>query len=434
MALRLLVACLLAALTACTWERAEPGLFPEPAIRPTATFAPLPKLPPSSTNPRLPVAGESVWTTSEGLEVTVRIAVHAVRRVEGATVLDWSVTPLSAPGTQFGDELSRSVELGLIDEAQSNVTIVLLDPGNDVAYRPLSHHSRQVFNHCLCIPVWLAQQELRIGETVLLQVAYPVLPDSVREVDVAFSTVAPVFGVPVTPVGQVPTARTPVDLARPAQNDSPATRPIRFGTKTPERRQSIQLERVVRGRQLTALEWTIRSLNDQTSHRGSPYGEPISAPTPPDVYALGYRVASGPQLQPDLPGAAPLTALWMTAQINGQEWFECLCTSLGLWAPALARAGGSVQVVTLYRALPTDEDRIDVVLPGLRTTRAPVEAAVMAGTRLGPPTQREVGRWTYGQNPPLPWATQDWPTPVPEAAQLGDYLPAVEAIRPLATR
>ena len=423
---------LIMVLGGCIHTREEPGLFgraEEPTAGPTE-----PVLRGSPDNLNLPVVGETLWTSTEGLALTVRIAVHAVRRIEGATVLDWSVTPLSAPSARFGDELPRSVELGLNDEAQSTVTIVLLDPGDDVAYRPLSHHSRQVFNHCLCTPVWLAQQSLRIGETVLLQIAYPVLPRSLREVDVAFSTVAPVFGVPVTPLGQVPKPTTPVDLARAAPIHRPGTHPIRFDTKNPDRRQTIALKRVVRGQQITALEWTIRSVNDQANFRGSPFGEPISATTPPDVYALGFRVASGPQLLPAGKRSTRLTALWMTAQINGQEWFECLCTSLGLWAPAVARAGGSVQVVTLYPALPTQDDQVDVVLPGLATVSVPVEAAVPGDSRLGPPVTRDVGRWTYPENPPLPWATQDWPTPVPAAAQLADYLPAVESIRPLPVR
>jgi hypothetical protein len=40
------------------------------------------------------VADERTWTSADGLQIQVRIAVHAVRRVGGATVLDWSVTPI----------------------------------------------------------------------------------------------------------------------------------------------------------------------------------------------------------------------------------------------------------------------------------------------------------------------------------------------------
>ena len=38
---------------------------------------------------------------------------HAVRRAPGLTVLDWSVTPLSAPDRQTGDEVPPGFDLGL---------------------------------------------------------------------------------------------------------------------------------------------------------------------------------------------------------------------------------------------------------------------------------------------------------------------------------
>ena len=168
--------------TGCTYATEEPGLFP---TRVPSQDAEPPADPcPPPTDPDLPVAGEAVWTTGDGLSVTVRFAVHAVRRIAGATILDWSVTPISSPGAEFGDALPAHVDLGLNRSTGGDVDVTLLDTSSRLAYEPLSHRSRRTFNHCLCSPVWLVQQRLRIGETRLLQVAYPELPPSTAFVDV----------------------------------------------------------------------------------------------------------------------------------------------------------------------------------------------------------------------------------------------------------
>jgi hypothetical protein len=134
------------ALTGCTYSAHEPGLFPSP---PPRTDAPSPsRFPPQPTNPKLPVAAESIWVTGGRLAVTMRIAVHAVRRVEGGTVLDWSVTPLNAAGLGFGDDLP-GIELGLDLPTRGNFepAVSLLDPEGMQVYRPLIHQSRRMFNH-----------------------------------------------------------------------------------------------------------------------------------------------------------------------------------------------------------------------------------------------------------------------------------------------
>src|SRR5689334_9354035 len=112
-------------LAGCTYSRSEPGLFPPapPSAPPTPTWTPSPP------NLKLPVLGEAIWTTGEGLNVTVRFAVQAVRRIPGATVLDWSVTPLSAPGRALGDVLPSGVDLGLSRAGEGDVNVLLLDPG-----------------------------------------------------------------------------------------------------------------------------------------------------------------------------------------------------------------------------------------------------------------------------------------------------------------
>ena len=173
----LCLALALLVLTGCTWSGDEPGLLQR---REATTGPPVP--PP--TNPKLPVAGETTWTTAEGQRVTVRIAVHAVRRAPGLTVLDWSVTPLSAPDRQIGDEVPPGFDLGLDRSSAGGVNIVLIDPRKKKVYRPLSHRSRDQAYRCLCTPIWSAQATLHLGETRLLQVAYPALPRGINLVDI----------------------------------------------------------------------------------------------------------------------------------------------------------------------------------------------------------------------------------------------------------
>ncbi|HEX5907974.1 MAG TPA: hypothetical protein VFY56_13230, partial [Propionibacteriaceae bacterium] len=179
----------------CTYAKEEPGLFRNNATS-SPTVETLP--PPAPTNPELPVAAEAEWTTAEGLQISTRFAIHAVRRLELATVVDWSVTPLSAPGYASGDKLPSWVDLGLSRSSEGDVSMFLIDPTGDKVYRTLSHESRRLFNRCLCTPLWLAQQGLRIGETRLLQATFPPLPDSLNYIDVDLINMAPFVGIPVT--------------------------------------------------------------------------------------------------------------------------------------------------------------------------------------------------------------------------------------------
>ena len=205
----------------CSYSAEEPGFLPPRA--PAQTTAPAPQRSnPRPTNPGLPVAGEAVWTTADGLDVTVRFAVHAVRRLAGATVLDWSVTPIAAPKARFGDDLPSQLDLGLTPVISGDIDLTLIDSAAGRAYPTLQNRSQRTFNHCLCTPPWVIQQRLRIGETRLLQAAFPELPAGTGFVDVALPNVAPIFHVPVTPIGHAPTATDPVDLARSAERTKPA--------------------------------------------------------------------------------------------------------------------------------------------------------------------------------------------------------------------
>jgi hypothetical protein len=104
----------------------------------------------------------------------MRIAVHAVRRVAGGSVLDWSITPLHGPGLGPNDLVPGSLDLGLTRPHEGYPNIVLVDAARSKVYRPLTHKGSDT--HCLCTPLPIAQRSLRIDQTTVLQVAFPSLP------------------------------------------------------------------------------------------------------------------------------------------------------------------------------------------------------------------------------------------------------------------
>ncbi|MFL6063688.1 MAG: hypothetical protein ACJ72G_03350 [Friedmanniella sp.] len=416
----------------CTYSHEEPGLFRvrnhSPSPSEPAVVLPPPVQP---GNADLPVAGETVWTTGEGAEVTIRFAVHALRRIPGATVLDWSVTPLAGPGLRRGDELPGQTNLGLSRLGEADLGIWLLDPAARHAYRSLTHLSRREYNHCLCSPLWSVEPELRVGETRLLQVAFPPLPDGLGFVDVYLANLPPVVHLPVTAIGQVPTTRRRVDLTRPPDPPAAETQPVVFKHPGPQssRISSITIDRVVASPGGTAVQWTLRTLTDQYEYRLQPLGPPISARRPSQVELASLNPANGPTLR-SVGGAGPsLATLWMTTRASEREAYECLCSEIGLWARARNGSGGTVHLVGLYPALPAGTRTVEVALPGLATVRAPVTAASDAARRLGPPVNRTGRTWIYsGDVPPQGWPTSDWPSPLPDEWQLPDYRTAVEDI------
>lgn len=421
------------ALAGCSYSAQEPGLFPSPQGNTEPPAPTRERFPPQRTNPRLPVAGERIWVTAGQIPVTVRIAVHAVRRVEGATVLDWSVTPLSADGFDFGDSLPR-MELGLDRPSRGNhePAVSLLDAKAGLVYRALTHRSRRLSHHCLCTPLWALAQDLRIGETRVLQVGFPPLPAATSFIDVSMATLTPFFHVPVSPIGTAPVAGKPTDLARRAENTRPPAQQIEFSTP-PGSRQSQRIGingvRAAPGR--TTLEWTLSSVTDQTSNRFPEYGPPIAAPRPENIYLLNSSPASGPVLLVSAPGGVKrLMTSWVATERNDVPGYECLCTELGLWSWGLREAGRSVNLVTNYPALPPGTRVVDVDLPGFGTFRkVPVTPLADSARRLRPPEPAQTGLWTYSvADPPAGWPTADWPTDTPDPGQLIQYRATVEQV------
>ena len=418
----------------CTYAKEEPGLFgnretQSPSIENTQ--------PPAPTNPDLPVAAEAEWTTAEGLRVSTRFAIHAVRRIQGATVVDWSVTPLSSPGYGIGARLPSWVDLGLSRSSEGDINMFLLDPAGGKVYRTLSHESRRLFRRCLCTPLWLAQQGLRVGETRLLQATFPPLPEALAFVDVDLINLAPFVHVPVTPMGQVPTAPHPTDLARPpVERQALAQRVFRY-RQQPWRLQSIEINRVVAAPGRTTLEWTIKSVTDQSSFIRDAAQSPIGGTLPDDVDVLDSDVVSGPMIKPSgLPAAKPTRVSWITTAVAGRKAYECLCSALGLWAGSLRREGGKASVASNYPALPAGTRTVDVILPGVATlTNIPAVEAEDSARQLRPSKPYAGEPWIYfSGDPPRGWTTAQWPTPLPDREQLKDYRFFIENLTQLPGR
>jgi hypothetical protein len=412
----------------CTYAKDEPGLFQNRATQSPS----IDNTSPAPTNPELPVAAEAEWTTAEGLHISTRFAIHAVRRIQGATVVDWSVTPLSSPDYGVGDRLPSWADLGLSRSSEGDINMFLLDPADGKVYRTLSHESRRLFRRCLCTPMWLAQQGLRIGETRLLQATFPPLPEALDFVDVDMINLAPFIRVPVTPIGHVPTAPHPTDLARPpvAVRQSLAQREFRY-REQPDRVQSIAIDRVVAAPGRTSLEWTIRSVTDQSIFILEPALSPIGGMLPDNVDVLDRDVVSGPMIRPHgLPAAKPSRVSWMTTAVAGRKAYECLCSPLGLWAGSLRRDGGQASVASNYPALPAGTRTVDVILPGVATLPdIPVVNAEDSAAKLGPSKPHTGDTWIYySGDPPRGWTTAQWPTPLPDPEQLRDYRFFIENI------
>ena len=303
------------ALTGCTYSAQEPGLFPSP--KPTAEAASPSRshFPPQKTNPKLPVAGERIWVSGGQIAVTMRIAVHAVRRVEGATVLDWSVTPLSAAGFAFGDASAGDRDgAGRCRRAATyEPAVSLLDSEGGQVYRPLIHQSRRLFNHCLCTPVWRLAQTLRIGETRLLQIGFPSLPVATEFVDVSMSTLTPFFHVPVSPLGTAPVAGStnrPRSSGRAADDLWPSR--SQFRNPIQSRAGAAHPDQPGAGRPPAGPRWSGPSARSPISSRTGSWStgrRSLLRRPPADVYLINTSPASGPVLLvPGRGGEQRLTA------------------------------------------------------------------------------------------------------------------------------
>ena len=368
---------------------------------------------------------EAVWTSADGLGVQVRIGVHAVRRISGATVLDWSVTPLAAPNLQPGDPVPADLDLGLSRPTDERPLISLLDARGDRLYRPLASSEDPL--RCVCTPLAPARDRFRIGHTTVLQVAFPALPGSTTTVDVVMATVAPFGRVPITPAGQVPVAVRPTELARPPESASVAvgtSEMFRYGPG--EQVFRLRLHRVVAGATFTTLEWTIWSVTG---------GAGLDDGLEPPVRRAGRRRhrgrgragASGPVLVvATSAGTQTLRTRLVSTAVAGGGAAECLCTPLDGWTSVLRRPDKPAAVVTTYPPLPAGVRRVQVRFDGLAEISMPVTPAPDARRRAGGARPWTPTTWrSDALRSDPPGSPASWPTPVPATEELPADAPVV---------
>jgi hypothetical protein len=422
----LILVCLVAG---CSYNREEPGLFGGPMTRHTIGPPVRPVVPDEAAqvpNPDLPVVGEAIWTSADGLDITMRIAVHAVRRVEGGTVLDWSVTPLHGAGLRPEDPLPTTVDLGLSRPGEGYPDILLVDAARARVYRPLTRKGWGSL--CLCTSVALAQQSLRIGYTTLLQVAYPALPDNLETVDVQLATVPPFWRVPVTPRGMLPLASSsPTDLTRPADPTPVVASTKTFSYRPAGQRYLVMVNAVYTSSSFTSIAWTILSIE---AGRGLwAASTPPFADAAPPRRAYNQISAGGPQIKVGA-GRPVLRARLVTTKLAGLGALECLCTDLRSGAAALRQTGQQMRVITNLPPVPSGTTTVDIVFPGLTTfTDVTVTPATASTFRSAGPAVRGAASWTYRADQPHPgWRPGDWPTPLPRRDQLRPLQATVDAI------
>ena len=364
-----------------------------------------------------------MWTSADGLDITMRIAVHAVRRVAGGTVLDWSVTPLHGPGLRPNDPVPKMLDLGLSRPGGGYPSIILADAPRSKIYRPLTLKGSA--SRCLCTSVTLAERNLRIDHTTLLQVAFPPLPNDLATVDVDLATVPPFWQVPVTPAGMLPLASNPTELTRPAEATSVVASTKAFGYPPARQHYLVMINGVYASSTFTSIAWTILSLDPgRGPHTAS--SPPLPDAEPPER-PYNPISAGGPRLSL---GSGIYRARLVTTKLAAQGALECLCTDLRIGAESLRRIGQQMSAVTTFPPLPAGTPKVDILLPGLTAlTDVAVSHAPDSTFRSAGPAVRGVGFWTYRANqPPAGWVPRDWPTPVPRPYQMRDARATVDTI------
>jgi hypothetical protein len=128
--------------------------------------------------------------------------------------------------------------------------------------------------------------------------------------------------------------------------------------------------------------------------------------------------------------ATILQARVVTNRATSGKADACLCTDLRVWAAVLRQPDKVATVVTNYPALPKGTQRVEVVFDGLDPMEVPVTAASDASIRTADPVRTNPRFWQLQRSdPPTGWQAAEWPTPVPNSAQLERYTATVDMIR-----
>ena len=259
-----------------------------------------------------------------------------------------------------------------------------------------SNRSRRTFNHCLCTPLWLVQQELRIGETRLMQVAYAELPAGPgrRRGPAQRRPRLPRPGHPERPGAD--RAAPPTWPARPADRAGRRGRPV--GRPAGGRRTlDVRIDRIVAGPRLDRAG--VDAALDRPPRVAAAAAGSETRSSDPDRAGDTWRsIPARPAVRSCGLAGANSHAPGSERDRFGGSAYDCRCSDLGLWSPALPalegdRAGadqlpGPAGRNPLGRRRAADPA---TVLRDVTVTRAEDAAA----TRVGPSEPRTTGTWHY---------------------------------------
>ena len=401
---------------------------------------------------KIPVVASYVIDGGTDTPQNVRVAIHGVRRIKDATVLDWSVTPLAGGSLKSGDPVGQKIDIDVEPGLDNSQAVNLIDASAHKVYRPLDNEDRKnagiPLAGCLCVPWFMVENDLTIGKTRLLQAAFPDLPASLKSIGVSIRSQPLVTDVPIAAEGKVSTGDSE-DLAAPAKELPTASEPMSFRypmadeLDDPAQKMTLVINEVLASREATSLVFTVNAEEDGEgldAWQGRPVDDPDVVPFGTQLWDLS---TVGPGLRPSGASDGKVTRAWF-AEVSQKTgippgvakdftWRECLCSTTQRYAEPLKKAGGSHTFSMSLPALPDGTDSVDVVFP--RKTLPPItdvkvtnaKAVKDSGTTLA-----KVGTWKYGtvadSSLPKGWSIEEWPTPVPSSEDISGSDTAVDTL------
>ena len=398
----------------------------------------------------LPVAGSYVVDGGTETPQPIRVAVHGIRQIDGATVLDWSVTPLPSGTHKLGDPTRQEIDIN-IDGFENTEAINLIDTKARKIYRPLANDDNAAGS--LTVPWFMVEDDLTIGKTRLMQAAFPELPASMDTATVSLINLPLFNDVSVTPDGSVPMGKGS-DLAAPA-NELPVASepqtfvyPVKDELHEPAQKMSLVVNEVLSSTAGTSVVFTVTADSGGEGisvFSGKPIGDLAVVPYGTALFNLA---ASGPGIRPSGDESAPVTRAWFagvtlkddfpTGAAKGFKWRECLCSGTQGYGDRLKVSGRSLTMTVQMPPLAAGTDTVDVVFPEKSLpTVTDVKVTEVPTPTAGKSTKADVGTWTYGtvaeSSIPEGWSVNEWPTPVPDAGSINAGEAVVDNLEDVAT-